>query len=394
MLRPAPRTALRVMALSLGAVTLSAQQHATPAPSSPRARIAGAMETGAAAIQQPLVRTGAAFYVAPGAELTARDATLGGSAVLATGAPSWQSFLGTGYARSPAMRDFRMIGSGQVLKTTGIAHTLHLDAGAEWRRSSGTTSGVVRAAGGQMRFGGTWYPDLTAGAAVMRSHGATTFGVEAAFGAARRPSSLGTQLGMREIGVDSSFTARTLDFTPRMIWERSRLRADASLALRAVQQGGTGTRVGPQLSFTLQTARGVSLFVGGVQRLPDVRSGIPSGRSALLGVRVEGRRLLTRPGVPETAAPSLVVVNGVLMVESGTAPVDVVELRGDFTQWVPRPCTRLTPRRFSCGAAPGDGTWRVAIRTNDGPWRQPANLAAVADDFGSVEGVLMTGGRP
>ena len=395
--RDAAACAILAAATLLLCPTAGAQERAAsgaPAhtPTAPRGRITGAIETGAAAIQQPLVRSGAAFYVAPSAQLTARDLTVGGSAVLATGAPVWQSFLGSGFVRSPAMRDFRLIGTGQVLKTTGITHTLHGDVGAEWQRSSNTTTAQVRVRGGQLRFNRAWYPDFDAGATVLRTRGATSFALEATFGAARRPSALQTQLGLA--AGESTFTARTLDFTPRMIWERSRLRADASVALRAVQQGASGTRIGPQLSFTLQTARGVSLFVGGVQRLPDARAGIPSGRTALLGLRVEGRRLLSRPATAASASATLLVQNGQLIVDSGPGTAERVELRGDFTSWTPRSCIRFGARKFACGAAPPAGTWRVSIRTNDGTWMQPGNLAAAADDFGSVDGVLMTGGKP
>jgi len=86
-------------ALSVG--SLAAQQ---------RARISGSIETGAAAIEQPLVRSGAAFYLSTGAQLTARDMTIGGDAVFATGTPIWKSFLGGGYIRSPAFRNVRLIG--------------------------------------------------------------------------------------------------------------------------------------------------------------------------------------------------------------------------------------------------------------------------------------------
>ena len=114
------------------------------------------------------------------------------------------------------------------------------------------------------------------------------------------------------------------------------MRADASVALRAVESGVRGTRVGPQLSFTLTTSRGMSLFVGGVQRLPDARSGIPAGRSALLGLRFEGRRYLARPEPAARSRPVLHFENGALLVDAGSLPTERAALRGDFTDWKPR----------------------------------------------------------
>ena len=104
LLRVLARGAIAGLATGVLAGVLAAQ---------PRARVTGSVETGAAAVQQPLVQSGAAFYLAPTAQLTARDITVGGDAVFATGSPLWKSFLGNGFIRSPAVRNIRLIGSGQ-----------------------------------------------------------------------------------------------------------------------------------------------------------------------------------------------------------------------------------------------------------------------------------------
>ena len=357
------------------------------------ARVSGSVETGAAAIEQPQVRSGAAFYLAPGAQLSIRDLTIGGDAVFAAGTPVWQSFLGNGYVRSPAVRNLRIIGSGQLLKTSGLLSTWHGDAGVEWRKVSAANSAALSARVGRLRYGGAMWRDMDVTGSATHTHGAMLLAVEAQLSDGLRPASLQDRLGIVS-GDGDTFNVRTLDFTPRMIWERGRLRTDASVALRALQQGVRGTRVGPQLSFTFSTSRGISLFVGGSQRLPDVRSGIPSGRSALFGLRVGGVRLLGRPDVPRSVGPTLNVVNGMLIVDAGMTPVTHATLRGDFTEWQPRECHPRDAHSFYCGSAPPAGTWRVAVRLNEGAWQQPGNLAAAADDFGSVDGVLMTGGKP
>jgi len=358
-----------------------------------RPRVSASLETGAAAVEQPLVRSGAAYYITPSAQLTAHDLTVGGNAVFATGTPVWQSFLGNGFVRSPAVKNIRLTGSGQLLKTSGLVHTLHADVGAEWRTTVDNAGVVLRGSAGQMRYSGLWYRDLDIGATVLQSHGAMLFALDASYAAANRPTTLQNQLGVIT-GTGTTFDARTLDVTPRMIWERGRLRTDVSVALRAVQQGVRGTRFGPQLAFTVEAKRGVSLFVGGVQRLPDARTGIPAGRTALFGVRVEGRNLLSGATRALRQGTALRTVNGILVLDVGAGTPVRVDLRGDFTDWQPRPCQSTGGRRFECGRAPPAGTWRVAVRLNDGAWQQPSNLAAAADDFGSVDGVLMTGGKP
>jgi hypothetical protein len=377
---------------------LAALLLAVPLGAQPRARIAGSLETGAAAIEQPLIRGGGAVYIAPSASLTAHDATIGGSAVLAIGSPLWQSFLGTGFAQSPAVRNVRLTTGAQALKTSGLLHTLHADVGAEWRASLGANTAMARVSAGQLSHAGSWWRDVSAGATVARTRGSFSAVLDAAFTDAQRPTALQQQIGgLADISPGFSFgptRAQVFDVTPRMIWERSRLRADASLALRAVESGISGARVGPQLAFTLQSARGISLFAGGMQRLPDVRSGIPSGRSAVLGLRIEGRRALTGASSGARAVPALRVEQTTLVVDAGDAPTRRVELRGDFTQWQPRTCLARGRRYFDCGTAPAAGTWRVSLRLNDGAWQQPANLAPAADDLGSVDGILLTGGKP
>ncbi len=383
--------AIRIVRLQVLAViaTLSAGELSAQS----RARVSGSLETGAAAIEQPLVRSGAAFYVSPGAQLTAHDMTIGSDAVFAAGSPVWKSFLGSGYIRSPAFRNVRLTGSGQLLKTTGLLPTLHGDLGAEWRGGSNATTIVARGRAGQLRYADAGWRDLELGVSAVHSRGSLLFATDATLSDARRPDALRRQLGFAT-APEATLGVQTLDITPRMIWERGRLRTDASLALRMVERGVSGTRVGPQLSFTFQTARGISLFVGGAQRLPDARAGIPSGRTALLGMRLSGAQLLRRPVPARRSGPSLMIVNGVLMLDAGNASAERASLRGDFTEWQSRECRPSGRQRFACGAAPRAGTWRVAVRLNDGPWQQPGNLASAADDFGSIDGLLMTGGKP
>ncbi|MDZ7631121.1 MAG: hypothetical protein U5K74_07175 [Gemmatimonadaceae bacterium] len=381
------------IALLLTAGVLPGVVTAVPLSAQARARVSGSVETGAAAVEQPLVRSGAAFYLAPGAQLTAHDATIGADAVFATGTPFWRSVLGNGFVRSPAVKGVRLIGGGQLLKTSGLLSTVHGDVGAEWRGSAAGTTALARARIGRLRYGGALWKDVDLGLSAFRSRGALVFALDGVFTDAQRPAALRQQIGV-EAGGASAFTARTLDLTPRMIWERGRLRADGSLALRLAERGMSGTRVGPQLSFTVETNRGIALFAGGVQRLPDVRSGVPSGRSALLGMRVSGTRVVTRPVAPRRRGPSLHVIGGTLILDAGPTFVARAALRGDFTEWQARDCRPRDRDTFECGAAPGAGTWRVSIRLDDGAWQQPANLAAAADDFGSVDGLLMTGGKP
>lgn len=388
-MRPQLRRAFRAPLLLLAALPLTAQA---------RARVSGSIETGAAAIEQPLVSGGAAFYIAPQGILIARDASLGATAVLATGTAPWQSFLSTGFAQSPAFRKMRLVGSAQALKTTGLQQTLYADVGTEWYALHGANSAIARLSTGRLSHTGTWWRDVSAGVSAAHTRGNVSALLDVGFTDARRPRALQEQLGGLLISAlrDDAGATRTqvLDVTPRVIWERSRLRADASVALRAVERGLRGARIAPQLGITMYTTRGISLFAGAVQRLPDVRSGIPSGRTALIGMRITGRRTLFAATRLSPAVPALRIERMMLLVDVGAAAAERVELRGDFTDWQPRACVARSRRVFDCGVAPPAGTWRVSLRVNEGAWQQPANLPPVSDDFGSMDGLLLTGGKP
>jgi hypothetical protein len=70
-----------------------------------------------------------------------------------------------------------------------------------------------------------------------------------------------------------------------------------------------------------------------------------------------------------------------------------VALRGDLTAWRETPLERdgdawlLPAAALALPLAPG--TYRVSVRLDDGPWRPPANLPAVDDDFASRVGLLV-----
>ncbi|HYW50270.1 MAG TPA: hypothetical protein VE861_06680, partial [Gemmatimonadaceae bacterium] len=230
------RTSVIMRAIcATGCALISAQ----PLMAQARGTLRGTIETGAAAVEQPLVRTGAAYYVAPGAQLTAGNFTLGADAVLATGTPTWRSLLGSGYLRTPTVRNIRLLGTAQGFKTSGLVPTLHGDVAAEWTGSTGASTSLLRVGSGQLRYAGALWPDAHASASTTFARGSFAFMIGAEAMQARRPSSLQAQLGTTG-RADGAFTARTLDFTPRMIWERSRLRADASIALRAAEGGISG----------------------------------------------------------------------------------------------------------------------------------------------------------
>lgn len=66
-----------------------------------------------------------------------------------------------------------------------------------------------------------------------------------------------------------------------------------------------------------------------------------------------------------------------------------VEIVGDFTDWQPVAMTGMPNGEWRIERNIVPGPHRVAIRVDGGPWRVPANLPRVEDDFGGEVGIVI-----
>ena len=66
-----------------------------------------------------------------------------------------------------------------------------------------------------------------------------------------------------------------------------------------------------------------------------------------------------------------------------------VELAGDFSDWDPIPLARMQADDWAVDVRVPSGVHQLAMRVDGGPWRVPAGLASVTDEFGGVAGVLV-----
>lgn len=66
-----------------------------------------------------------------------------------------------------------------------------------------------------------------------------------------------------------------------------------------------------------------------------------------------------------------------------------VELAGDFSDWDPIPLARVRAGDWAVDVSVRSGVHQLAMRVDGGPWRVPAGLASVTDEFGGVSGVLI-----
>lgn len=122
-----------------------------------------------------------------------------------------------------------------------------------------------------------------------------------------------------------------------------------------------------------------------VRGTPDMQMASASLRLAILPTHE------TMVALRTTAHTRLVPqdVGAVLIVRvTGPDSTSRVELAGTFSGWEPV-ALRRTGDGWEAQVALTPGSHRVAFRVDGGPWRAPANLARMKDDFGGESGLIV-----
>lgn len=175
-------------------------------------------------------------------------------------------------------------------------------------------------------------------------------------------------------------------------YERGRFSLDASHMWR------TGVRQ----TFARQTAFAwsavcvltprFSLAVGAGHQLADPLRGTPDVQLISASVRMVGLPWGAVVASRDAAMTSARLVPGaagaVLIVHVVASDSTRVDVAGSFSAWQPVTLRRTTDGWEAQVALPS-GTHRVAVRINDGPWRAPANLGKVRDEFGGEAGIVV-----
>lgn len=179
-----------------------------------------------------------------------------------------------------------------------------------------------------------------------------------------------------------------------------------------------GVRFGDQLTTLSANARSwasvtavawirprLALVASGGSYPIDPTQGFPGGRFVSLSVRIAAgrygvRRPAARPAeIPlsqGTATPTLSFTSlqsrpGFVTLRVFAPDRQLVEISGDFTDWVP-------VRLDADAASPGSwfvtlpikpGKYQMNVRVDGGPWVVPAGLLAMADEFGGTVGLLI-----
>jgi hypothetical protein len=202
--------------------------------------------------------------------------------------------------------------------------------------------------------------------------------------------------------VDDSL--RYVDLAAEGSWETARLELTASLGARAgavlPEFGGARRAWG-----SVQAVRWFSsnaAVVAAVGTYPvDPTQGYPGGQYATLGLRLS-TPAFTRaaPSSSPTAAPAesprrpaaevtvITATEGQRTVRVWAPSATRVELTGDFTSWSPLGLAAAGGGWWAVTLPIKRGTYQMNIRSDGGPWRAPAGLPTLRDEFGGTVGVL------
>jgi len=175
-----------------------------------------------------------------------------------------------------------------------------------------------------------------------------------------------------------------------------------------------GTRFGDQLTTLGGTSRSwgslnavawmrprVALVAAGGTYPIDPTQGFPGGRFVSLSIRVptgrgrEAQSVNTVESQPDEALPVVTSFaaerssTGIVRFTVNAPRARLVEVSGDFTNWVP---VRLDPASgewWSVALPIGPGKYQMNLRLDGGKWLVPPGLLSMLDEFGGTVGLLV-----
>lgn len=141
---------------------------------------------------------------------------------------------------------------------------------------------------------------------------------------------------------------------------------------------------------------GLALVAGAGRSATDPVTALPGSRYFVLGMRVRFGSPMTRPHPNEHADEREAGALRIGPVEAAgrvlrlRAPgAQVVELAGDFTDWLPVQLERRGKEDWVGRMTIAPGIHRIAMRVNGGEWRPPPGTRPVASEFGPDVGEIV-----
>lgn len=141
---------------------------------------------------------------------------------------------------------------------------------------------------------------------------------------------------------------------------------------------------------------GLALVAGAGRSATDPVTALPGSRYVVLGFRVRFGAPATRSRLVEHVARRDEGAFRIGPVEAGGRPIrlrapgaQVVELAGDFTDWLPVSLERRGKEEWVGRIMIAPGIHRVAMRVDGGEWRPPPGTRPVASEFGPDVGEIV-----
>jgi hypothetical protein len=223
---------------------------------------------------------------------------------------------------------------------------------------------------------------------------------------------LGAWSAFDEVGVAGSITTTALaggqyvDLSGAARWTRNNFRLDAKAGAVGFS-GGEGGGAYAEVSAMYHLSQRVALTASGGRYRSDPARGILGARYVNVGLRLNlsSRSVSVVPTIIRALAAveaelegsdygstaRLEVQNsgsgGVLLLRVERA--SMVEIMGDFTDWVAVPLQRVGNGAWEFAAPVPPGVHRLNIRIDGGPWLVPFGTRLEETDFGSAVGVVV-----
>lgn len=145
-------------------------------------------------------------------------------------------------------------------------------------------------------------------------------------------------------------------------------------------------------SVTVQLTDRVAFIGTAGRQLADPVRGLPQADLVTAALRLSlGPKplpVMQRSAIAEAIVTPVPGGGGDLEVRVFAIDTLAVEIAGDFSAWKPLPMER-EGSFFVAHIRLRPGKYHVGVRTNQGPWRAPRNLARVRDDFGGESGLIV-----
>jgi len=294
---------------------------------------------------------------------------------------------------------------GGTRRYPGLPRSERYTALARLRGTSGSVSGFAGGGATRARGGALWTTSklLTAGGSVW--FGPVELGLDqlSSFSHHDEVSFRDTLIlfpdsTFHQVSVADSRRVATAytDAGFHLGWQRGRWSCGARAGVRLGDFAEDG-RVWATVSGGYRLTRNLSLtlLAGREPSVPE--EGIPAGNAAAIGLRfgfVPSPTPAPRAG-PHAAPPrgdafsAHTVAEGEVLLSVRLATASLVEVMGDFTDWVPVALTRGDGGEWSRVLPLVPGSYRVCLRVDGGPWRAPPGLTKVEDEFNGTVGILV-----